>query len=233
MSLTPAVLETLKSVTSATATTVLLKKGFRNTWIRGARPQSWNGKRVVGPAFTLRFTPYREDLAGPASWSSPRSTRAAVEAVPEGAVVVADAMGRADAGVFGDILCQRLAARGVGGLVTDGAMRDVEGCAATGLPLWHAGPAAPPAVASMHFTGWDDVIGCGGVTIAPGDVIIADGDGAVVIPADLAEAVAEEGAAQEDLEAWIMDEVAGGAPLSGLYPPNEAALERYRKARGG
>ena len=224
-------IRTLESVTTATLTTVLLKKGLRNVWVRGAKAAAPGGQRRAGRAFTLRFTPYREDLSGPAAWSSPRSTRAAVEAVPEGAVVVADAMGSTDAGVFGDILCQRLAARGVAALVTDGAMRDVAGCAATGLPLWHAGAAAPPAVAAMHFTGWGDVIGCGGVTIFPSDWIVADDDGAVVVPAALAEEVAAEAAAQEDLEEWIMAEVAAGQPLRGLYPPNEEALARYRKAR--
>ena len=103
----------LEGITTATLTTVLLKKGLRNVWMRGAVPIKPGQKRIVGPAFTLRFVPAREDLATPASWASPISTRAAIEAMPEGCVVVADAMGVTDAGIFGDILCARMEKRGV------------------------------------------------------------------------------------------------------------------------
>ncbi len=227
------VLDALRHVTTATCTTVLLKKGLRNTWVRGAVPIAPGQPRTVGPAFTLRFVPYREDLAGPQSWSSPRSTRACVEAMPAGAMVVIDAMGDRQAGVFGDILCQRMVARGVAGMATDGVVRDSALVAATGLATWCAGRAGPPAVAAMHFAGWGEVVACGGVCVMPDDVIVADDDGAVVIPADLAETVATEGTAQEDLEEWIMEEVRQGAGLPGLYPPNEETLARYRAKRGG
>ena len=109
MTLTPAIRATLATVTTATLTTVLLKKGLRNVWIRGSAPLSPGFGRRVGTAFTLRFVPYREDLASPASWSSPTSTRAAIEAMPEGVIAVADAMGDKNAGIFGDILCARMA----------------------------------------------------------------------------------------------------------------------------
>ncbi|MGZ0187148.1 MAG: ribonuclease activity regulator RraA [Alphaproteobacteria bacterium] len=229
MSLDPEVLETLANVTTATITTVLLKRGLRNAWMRRPIPLVPGGKRMVGPAFTLRFTPFREDLDGPQSWSSPTSTRAAVEAMPAGAMIVVDAMGDANAGIFGDILCARMAARGVCGLVTDGVVRDIAGVKASGVPVWCAGAAAPPAVASMHFVGWGEAIGCGGVTIAPNDIIVADDDGAVVIPTAMAASVASEAATQEALEEWIMAEIQKGAALPGLYPPNEAAMDRYRK----
>ena len=125
--LDPAIVRTLQAVTTATLTTVLLKKGLRNVWLRGAKPLRSGQARVVGRAFTLRFVPAREDLATPASWGSPISTRAAIEAMPEGAVAVVDAMGTTDAGIFGDILCARMQKRGVAALVTDGVVRDLDG----------------------------------------------------------------------------------------------------------
>ena len=117
----------LATITTATLTTVLLKKGVRNSWMRGPKPLTSGQERLVGEAFTLRFVPMREDLATPESWSSPRSTRAAIEDMPEGCIAVIDAMGNKEAGVFGDILVSRMAKRGVAGLVTDGVMRDGAG----------------------------------------------------------------------------------------------------------
>ena len=141
------IIAALSGVTTATLTTLLLKKGLRNVWMRGTRPLRSGQPRVVGRAFTLRFVPAREDLATPESWSSPTSTRAAIEAMPAGCVAVADAAGCADAGIFGDILCARIRKRGVAGLVTDGVVRDGAGVKATGLPVWCQGIAAPPSVA--------------------------------------------------------------------------------------
>ena len=186
----------LRGITTATITTVLLKKGIRRTWMKGPQPLAGNQPRIAGRAFTLRFVPAREDLATPASWSSPRSTRAAIEDMPAGCIAVIDAMGVTEAGVFGDVLAQRMAVRGVAALVTDGAMRDKEGVLGTGLPVWCAGAAAPASVAGLTFVGWQEPIGCGGAAIFPGDVVVADGDGAVVIPAALAEEVARVGAEQ-------------------------------------
>ena len=222
---------TLSAVTTATLTTILLKKGLRNVWIRGARPVRAGQPRQVGHAFTLRFVPAREDLATPESWSSPRSTRAAIEAMPEGVIVVADAMGVTSAGIFGDILSARMKMRKVAGLVTDGVMRDLDGVLGTGLPVWCNGTAAPPSVAGLTFVNWQEPIGCGGVAIFPDDVIVADGDGAVVIPAALVEHVLAAAPEQERLEAWIMCEVEAGVALSGLYPPNAETKARYEAAR--
>ncbi|MEK9905846.1 MAG: ribonuclease activity regulator RraA [Rhodospirillales bacterium] len=227
----PDVWKTLVGITTATLTTVLLKKGLRNTWIRRAAPLRSGGGRLAGPAFTLRFVPYREDLASPASWSSPISTRAAIEAMPAGAMVIADAMGSTDAGIFGDILCARMVKRGVNGLITDGVMRDLSGVLGTGLPVWAAGAAAPPSVAALHFVGWEETIACGGVCIVPGDAVVADDDGAVVIPRSIVEEVASQGAEQEAQEEWIMSEVEAGASLPGLYPPNAENLSRYEASK--
>ncbi|WP_027283544.1 ribonuclease activity regulator RraA [Rubritepida flocculans] len=226
----------LETITTATLTTVLLKKGLRTVWMKGAAPFSpaAQGKRLVGEAFTLRFVPAREDLATPASWSNPISTRAAIEAMPEGVIAVADAMGRTDAGIFGDILCARLVKRGVTALVTDGAVRDVTGVNGTGLPVWCAGGAAPPSVASLTFVGWQEPIGCGGVAVFPGDVVVCDGDGCVLIPKDMVEAVTAEALEQERLEGWIMKQVEAGMALPGLYPANAENKARYEadKAAG-
>ena len=219
--------QALSNVTTASITTILLKKGLRNVWMRGTRPIKPGQGRLVGRAFTLRFVPAREDLATPESWGSPISTRAAIEAMPEGAVVVADSMGVTDAGIFGDILCARMAKKKVAGLVTDGVMRDMAGVLATGLPVWCQGAAAPPSVAGLTFVNWQEPIGCGGVAVFPDDVVVVDDDGAVLIPKALVEAVAREGHEQERLEGWIMSEVERGVPLPGLYPPNDEAKARY------
>jgi regulator of RNase E activity RraA len=219
--------ETLQSVTTATITTLLLKKGLRNVWMRGTRPLRPEQPRLVGRAFTLRFVPAREDLATPESWSSPRSTRAAIEQMPKGCIAVVDAMGVTDAGIFGDILCARMKKRGVAALVTDGVLRDLAGVLGTGLPVWCQGAAAPPSVAALTFVGWQEPIGCGGVAVHPNDLIVADSDGAVLIPAALVDHVAANAPEQERLEAWIMKEVEEGAALPGLYPPNEENKARY------
>src|ERR1700749_80421 len=210
--------EILQSISTATLPTVLLKKGLLNVSLRGAFPKLPGQKRVAGTAFTLRFVPAREDLATPASWASPISTRAAIEAMEEGVIAVADAMGVTDAGIFGDILCARMAKRKVGALITDGVMRDMEGVLATGLAVWCAGAAAPPSVAGLTFVNWQEPIACGGVAIFPGDTIVADGDGAVVIPQAMLNDVAEQAVEQERHEGWVIKEVRRGVPLPGLYP---------------
>jgi regulator of RNase E activity RraA len=217
----------LEGVTTATLTTVLLKKGLRNVWLRGARPLRPGQPRIAGPAFTLRFVPWREDLATPESWASPTSTRAAIECMPAGCVAVVDAMGVTDAGIFGDILCERIRVREVAGLITDGVIRDLAGVLRTNLPVWCEGTAAPSSVTGLTFVGWQVPIACGGVAVFPDDIIVADDDGAVVIPAALLDEVVEAAVEQEKLEAWIIDEVRSGLQLPGLYPPNAETKARY------
>ena len=221
----------LNAVSTATITMVLLKHGLRNIWLRGARPLEPGQTRMVGRAFTMRFLPAREDLATPESLASGKSTRGAIEDMPPGCVVVVDAMGTLDAGVFGDILCARMKLRGVTGMVTDGVVRDVTGVLGTGFPVWCQGTAAPPSVCGLTFVGWQEPVACGGVAIFPDDVIVADDDGAVVIPKVLVGAVIAAGAEQERLEAWIMAEVERGVPLLGLYPPNAEAKARYEATK--
>ena len=227
MQLDPKTVEILSKITTATLTTILLKKGLRKVWLRGTRPLRPGQPRLVGRAFTLRFVPAREDLATPESWSSPISTRAAIEDMPAGCIAVVDAMGVTDAGIFGDILCARMAKRHVAALVTDGVVRDVAGVLGTGLPVWCSGAAAPPSVAGLTFVAWQQPIGCGGVAVFPGDVIVVDDDGAVLIPAALLDEILALAPEQEQLEAWIMGEVEKGASLPGLYPPNAENKARY------
>lgn len=217
------VIEPFKKVSTATLTTVLLKKGLRNVWLRGSFPLSDNQSRAVGPAFTLRFIPAREDLATPESWTSPTSTRTAIEQMPAGCMAVVAADGYSDAGAIGDILCQRMKQRGV--------VRDLAGVLQTGLDVWAAGTSAPPAVAGLTFVGWQDPVGCGGVAIIPDDIVVADQDGAVVVPGNLVSEVLDIACEQENLEEWILNEVRGGASLSGLYPPNEANMRRYARRK--
>jgi len=227
MTLDPKIVDTLSAISTATITTILLKKGLRNTWMRGTRPLGPNQPRRVGPAFTLRFVPAREDLATPESWSSPRSTRAAIEEMPEGCIAVVDAMGITDAGIFGDILCARIKKRGVSALVTDGVVRDAAGVLSTALPVWCQGLAAPPSVAGLTFANWQEPIGCGGVAVFPDDIIVADGDGAVVIPQALLDDVVATAPEQERFETWVIGEIEKGEPLPGLYPPNAETKARY------
>jgi regulator of RNase E activity RraA len=221
----------LSSVTTATLTTLLLKKGLRNVWMRGTKPIRPGQPRAVGRAFTLRFIPAREDQATPESWAKPTSTRGAIEAMPAGCIAIVDARGVTDAGIFGDILCARMRQRGVAALVSDGVVRDIHGVLGTNLAVWCAGAAAPPSVAGLTFVAWQEPVGCGGVAVFPDDVIVADDDGAVVIPAALVDEVIALALEQEQLEAWIMQEIAKGAPLLGLYPPNADTKARYEADR--
>jgi len=224
----------LRKVTTATITTMLLRKGIRRSWMSGPKPLASSGERVVGRAFTLRFVPVREDLATMESWGNPVSTRAAIEEMPESVVAVADAMGVTTAGIFGDILCARMKKRRVAALITDGAVRDRAGVLMSALPVWCSGVASPASVNGLTFVGWQQPIACGGCAIFPGDVIVADDDGAVVIPQALLEFVAHEGAEHELYESWVFGEVESGVKLPGLYPPNEDAKARYaawRKSR--
>ena len=231
MTLDPGQIATLAGISTASITTILLKQGLRNIWMRGSRALQPGQGRLVGRAFTMRFVPAREDLATPASWASPRSTRVAIEEMPAGCIAVVDAMGVADAGIFGDILCGRMRQRQVTALVTDGALRDLAGIRGVGLPVWCNGIAAPPSVAGLTFVGWQEPIGCGGVAVFPDDVVVADDDGAVVIPAASLDEVLAAGPEQERYEAWVVAEVERGVPLPGLYPPDAATKARYEAFR--
>jgi regulator of RNase E activity RraA len=140
-------------------------------------------------------------------------------------------MGVTDAGIFGDILCARMAKKGVAGLVTDGVVRDLAGVLGTGLPVWCQGAAAPASVAGLTFVKWQEPIGCGGVAVFPNDVVVVDDDGAVLIPQAMLDDVMKLAPEQERMEAWIMDEIAQGVPLPGLYPMNAETKARYEAGK--
>lgn len=222
------VLDRLRGVTAATVSMQLVKRGIRRCSIKGplqvAGPA---GTRLVGPAYTLRFLPLREDLSTPESYKGPRSIRQAIEAMPPGRVVVIEAMGETGCGTLGDILAARLQKRGALGVVTDGALRDLEGIAALDWPCFATGAAALPSIAGLYFADWDCPIACGGVAVLPGDIVVADGDGAVVLPQQLAEEVARDAPEQERFERFAQLRVQGGAPVTGLYPPDDATLGAY------
>jgi regulator of RNase E activity RraA len=232
MEMDPEVHAELSRISTGTITTILFKHGLRSIWMDGPRHLFGTKSRLVGPAFTMRFVAGREDLTTSAAWSSPKSTRACIEQMPEGCVVVADAGANSKAGIVGDILCARMQARGVQGLLVDGAVRDAIGIRSLDFDIWANGISSPPAVSSLHFVGWQEPISCGGVAIIPDDIIVADEDGAVVIPKDVVGHVLKDGVEQENLESWILEEVRSGNALSGLYPINDENRQRYERAVG-
>jgi regulator of RNase E activity RraA len=219
----------LRQVSTATLTMVLLKRGVRTSWLRGVGALSAMDERVVGPAFTIRFVPGREDLSQPESYAKSPSFRDAIEAAPAGSVVVIDGRGNTLGATLGDILVARLAYKGVAAAVTDAPVRDADEIRKFPLPVLCAGVAAPPSIVGLAFAGFDEVIGCGGVAVCPGDVLVCDNDGAVVIPAAMAAEVAEAGIEQERFERFVQQRVAEGASVVGLYPPDDGTLEDYRR----
>lgn len=225
--------DALAGVSTATLTMQLLKRGIRRAYMAGVGPLV-DGGRIVGQAETWRFVPMREDISTVESLGLPGNSRDAIEAAPSDCVIVADAGSSPDAGIIGDILAARMVQRGVRALVTDGMVRDAAGVLATGLPVFAAGSAAPPSIAAIHFADHGLVIGCGGVMVRPGDVIVGDEDGVVVLPVEMAESVAADSVAQEEFEAYVLAEVRTGKSLTGLYPPSpetRAAYEARRKSQ--
>jgi regulator of RNase E activity RraA len=225
----PKLIGRLRTISTATLTMVLLKRGVRRTWMRGPVPVFPDGARVAGPAFTVRFVPAREDLATPESYAKADSFRDAIEACPAGSIMVIDGCGTREAATLGDILIARLKANGVAAAVTDAPVRDVAEIRKVGLPVFSAGAAAPPSITGLAYAGYGDLIGCGGVAVAPGDVVVGDADGVVVVPAALAAEVAEAGAEQERFERFVQMRVLQGLPVVGLYPPNADSVAAYQR----
>lgn len=224
------VLAALGSVSTATLSLQMLKRyGLRTRAVLGARPLSPSRCRFVGPAVTLRFAPAREDLLADAVLDSPANpTRGAVEELPAGSVLVCAMSGSLAGGALGDILAARLVARGAAGVVADGAMRDCGVLAAMDLPVFCLAPSAPPSFCGLLAVDRDVPVGCGGALVYPGDIMVADEDGVICIPARYAAELAESGPEQEALEAWIRARVEAGASTIGLYPPDAAALAAFR-----
>lgn len=231
----PETFDRLRLVSTATLTTQLFKRGLRNTFMRGVQPLGRYGDNLVGPAFTLRNIPAREDLDNVSVFTNPEHPqRRAIEITPAGHVLVIDCRGDTSAACAGQILVARLMTRGVAGLVGDGGIRDAGPISGMPFPVFCGGPSAPLNLARHHAVESNVPIGCGGVAVYPGDLIVGDRDGVVVLPAALADEVAYDAAEQEELEEFLLQRVIDGAALPGTYPPNEAtraAFEQWRNTR--
>ncbi|MFF5989939.1 RraA family protein [Prauserella flavalba] len=220
----------LGGVSTATVASQLLKRGLRDQFLMGVRPLR-PGQRLLGAAWTLRTIPAREDLDGllPGTRPTPGlSLFDAIESTPDGAVLVVDGRGQSRTATGGDILVERLRVRGARGLVTDAGLRDVAGLAGTGLPCYSAGATANVSRAYLRVVEQDVPIGCGEVAVYPGDVLVGDDDGVIVVPREYAEDVAAGAAEQEGLESFIGEKVRAGASLRGLYPAPSELLAEYR-----
>jgi regulator of RNase E activity RraA len=207
----------------------LRKRGLNNASIDGVRAMH-PGAKLVGTARTLRFIPNREDLFE-SHGGGYNAQKRVFDAVDEGDVVVIEARGEAGSGTLGDILAIRAHARHAAGIVTDGGVRDWEAVAGVGIPVYAAG--AHPAVLGRRHVPWeaDVTIGCGGAAVQPGDVIVGDADGVIVIPRTLADDIVDAALAQEDEDAWIAQRVAEGHPVDGLFPMNAQWRARYETWR--
>ncbi len=233
--MTPETLDRLRTISTASITTLLFKRGFRNVYVQGVlpiAPTEATAPNMVGPAMTLCYIPAREDLDQLGAFADPmHPQRRAVETAAAGCVLVMDCRGDARVASAGEILMTRLKVRGSAGMVTDGGLRDSQPIARMGFPVFAAKPSAPLNLAQHHAVDIDVPIGCGGVAVYPGDVVVGDYDGVVIIPAHLADEVARDGAEQELLEAYLLQRIVDGAELPGTYPPSEttrAAFEAWR-----
>jgi len=219
----------LAGVSTATLCTALFKRGLRNQFIQDVRPLAPGLPNMVGPAFTLRYIPAREDLNTIKVFEDrAHPQRVAVETCPEGAVLVMDSRKNARAASAGSILVTRLMKRGAAGVVTDGGFRDSPEIAALGFPAYHQRPSAPTNLTLHQALDINQPIGCGDVAVFPGDIVVGDGEGVVVIPAGMADEIAAEAAEMTAFEDFVTSQVREGASILGLYPPTDpASRERF------
>lgn len=221
--------ERLMAVGTAGLSAALRKRGYHDVFVDRVHPLA-PGMRLAGPARTLRFVPFRPDLfAERGGGFNPQ--KQAFDTVAPGEVLVIEARGLADAATLGDVLALRAHHRGAAGVVSDGAVRDAQAVAATGLPVFAQG--AHPSVLGRRHVPWetDVVITCGGAAVVPGDFLVGDGDGVLVIPAALLDEVLADAEEGERRDAWTAARVAEGEPVNGLFPMNEAWLARYEAER--
>lgn len=228
-------LDRLRRASTATLCTQLFKRGLRNVFLQGVARLTRPGANLVGPAYTMRYIPAREDLDHLGVFEDPEHPqRKSIETVPAGQVLVMDCRGERRAACAGNILVTRLMVRGVAGLVSDGPVRDSAEIAGMDIPVYCAGGSAPLNLVRHHAADANVPIACGGVAVYPGDVMVGDAEGVVAIPRALADEVARDAADQEDLEAFVLERIAGGAALPGTYPPNaatRAAYETWKKSK--
>ena len=236
MALKPTTRDQLLKVSTATLCTALYKRGLRNQFIQDVRPLNGNLPNMVGEAFTLRYIPAREDL-NPISVFQDRShpQRVAVEQCPPGAVMVFDSRKNPRAASAGSILITRLMVRGCAGVVTDGGFRDSPEIAEMGFPAYHNRPSAPTNLTLHQALDINVPIGCGDVAVFPGDVMVGDREGVVVIPAHLADEIAHEATEMTAFEDFVTEKVLEGRSILGLYPPTDEQskvdFEAWRKAK--
>jgi regulator of RNase E activity RraA len=221
----------LSQISTATLTTALFKRGFRNVYLQGLQRLGRRESNMVGEAFTLRYIPAREDLDGLSAFDDrSHPQRVAVETCPPGQVLVMDSRGDASAASSGNILITRLLKRGVAGVVTDGGFRDSPEIARMDIPAYHLRPSAPTNLIKHHAVDLQQPIGCGGVAIYPGDVMVGDAEGVVCIPAHIADDLALEAYEQTMYEDWVELRVEAGAGLFGVYPLTDDAERAEFKA---
>jgi regulator of RNase E activity RraA len=218
----------LKEVSVATISTALMKKGLRNQVIYGSRPLNPNGPRMVGEAYTLRYIPAREDLDHIKVFEDrSHPQRKGIEECPPGHVFVIDSRKDARAASAGAILVTRLMKRGAAGIVTDGGFRDSPDMAQLDFPAYAVQPAAPTNLIRHHATDLNVPIGCGDVAVYPGDIIVGDAEGVVVIPAEIANEIADEAYAMTQFENFVEEQVRAGRTIFGLYPPDEKTRAEF------
>ena len=224
----------LAGCSSATLSTQLFKRGLRNQVMQGISRLTPKAPPLVGEAFTLRNIPAREDIDHVGIHQDPgHPQRIAIEITPPGCVLVIDCRGDARCASAGGILVRRLAVRGAAGLVSDGGLRDTPEIAQRKFPVYCKAPSAPISLITQHAVEFDVPIACGGVAVYPGDVMVGDGEGVIVIPRGIADEVAADTWEQEQLEEFVQQEIAAGRPLPGTYPPNAETKARYEVWRKG
>ncbi|WP_341913301.1 ribonuclease activity regulator RraA [Ferrovibrio terrae] len=227
----------LKTVSTATLATALYKRGLRNQFIQDVKPLNPSLPTMVGEAFTLRYMPAREDLNPITVFQNPEHPqRKAVEICPEGAVLVMDSRKDARAASAGSILISRLMVRGVAGVVTDGGFRDSGEIAQMKIPAFHSRPSAPTNLTLHQAIDINVPIGCGDAPVFPGDVVVGDADGVMVIPAAIADEIATEAVEMTAFEDFVTEQVLGGRSIKGLYPATDPQtkvdFEAWRKQKG-
>ena len=228
------VLERLRNVSTATLHTALFKRGLRNTFIQGVSRVNQKKVKMVGQAFTLRYIPAREDLDTVSAFKDPEHPqRFAVESVPAGMILVSDCRQDASAASAGSILLSRLEYRECAGFVSDAGIRDFEHASEMDLPIFCAKPSAPTNLTKHHGVDLQLPVGCGGVAVYPGDVLVGDGDGVIVIPVEIADEISQEAIKMEQFEDYVIEQVQAGAKVIGLYPPNDESLAKYNEHMNG
>ena len=211
---------------SATTSTIMTGKGVRKHFMNGPKPVVGEGV-YVGRAFTISYLPAREDVTTKDTYRDDHSIMAALELVPEGAMVIIDCHGDKVSGTVGEMLLTYIRRKKVAGLITDGSVRDIAGLRRAGLPIWATAVGAPEAIYGLHYQGYQATVGCGGVRVVPGDIVVADEDGVVVVPDAMAEQISLEVEEKCNYEVFVLAKISEGRGVKGLYPASDATQREY------